>query len=251
MFQISYLGNKHWSLRYWKYILEPVPFSKLEDQATKLYSCVYELSSRDLNKRLIDSGYKIEPDISPNRNSFYLFGMAHKKWGILYDKLAYPRIQPGELDDKCEQITNLLNDRKNGNFEKGLVNDGFRLISTNYTLPPKPIHSDSDCSLSTYKGSNPPLICWDQASQYIGQTVTVTGKVTRTFKNDKVCFLNFHNNFTKYMSIVLFASKFRYFPKNPEKYYLNKTIHVIGKIKEYKGKPEIILNKVDQIKIID
>ena len=225
--------------------------AKLEDQATKLYSCIYELSSRDLNKRLIDSGYKIEPEISPNQNGFYLFGMAHKKWGILYDKLAYPRIQPGELDYKCKQIINIINERKNGNFKNKLVKNGFRLISTSYTLPPKPLHSDSDCPLSTYKESYPALICWDQASQYIGQRVTVVGRVTRTFKNDKVCFLNFHNNFTKYMSIVLFASKFRYFPKNPEKYYLNKTIHVIGKIKEYKGKPEIILNKVDQIKIID
>ena len=53
------------------------------------------------------------------------------------------------------------------------------------------------------------------------------------------------------MSIVLFASKFKYFPENPDKYYLNKTIHVVGKIKEYKGKPEIILKKLDQILIVD
>ena len=53
------------------------------------------------------------------------------------------------------------------------------------------------------------------------------------------------------MSIVLFASKFKYFPENPDKYYLNKTIHVTGKIKKYKDKPEIIVNELDQIMIVD
>ena len=242
MLQISYIGNKHWSLRYWKYILEPVPFNKLEDRATELYSWIYELNSRDLNKQLIESGYKINSNTSLNSKSFYLFGMAHKKWGILYDNLAYPRIQPGELDDKCEEILNIMNE---------LVKKGFRLISGNYNLTPKPIHAESDCPASTLKKSNHPVICWDQASQYIGKKVTVIGKVTRTFKNDKVCFLNFHNNYTKYLNIVLFSSKFKYFPKNPDKYYLGKTIYVSGKIKKYEGRPEIIIEKPDQIKIVN
>ena len=118
MLQISYIGNKHWSLRYWKYILEPIPFNTLEDKATELYSWIYELNSRDLNKQLIESGYKISPNTSLNSKSFYLFGMAHKKWGILYDNLAYARIQPGELDDKCEKILNILNEQKNRNYTK-------------------------------------------------------------------------------------------------------------------------------------
>ena len=251
MFQITYLGNKHWSLRYWKYILEPVPFKKLEANVKQLYSWIYELSSKDLNLQLIKSGYKQNSDAISAQSSFFLFGMAHKKWGILYENYVYPRVLLGELDDKCEQIIKIITEGKNGDHLQGLVKKGYRLISTNYTHSPTPIHSGSDCPKTENSGSYSSLVCWDEAGQFIGKTVTITGKVNHTFKNDKVCFLNFHNNFTRYMSVVIFASKFRHFSANLDKYFLNKTIHVTGKIKDYKGKPEIIVNKPAQIKVVD
>jgi micrococcal nuclease len=80
--------------------------------------------------------------------------------------------------------------------------------------------------------------------------MTVEGKITRTHNSSKACFLNFHNNFTRYFSLVIFASAFKRFPDRPEEFYLDKFVRVKGKIKPYEGKPEIIVNSPKQIKII-
>ena len=81
--------------------------------------------------------------------------------------------------------------------------------------------------------------------------MTVEGKITRTHNSGKACFLNFHNNFTRYMSLVIFASDFKKFPKKPEEFYMNKRVRVSGKIKEYKGSPEIILKEPEQVTVIE
>jgi DNA/RNA endonuclease YhcR with UshA esterase domain len=91
---------------------------------------------------------------------------------------------------------------------------------------------------------------WDEADKYYGQTVTVTGKIVATHNSGKACFLNFHQNYTKYFSAVIFASDFSKFPPNPENYYLNKDVKVTGLVREYQGKPEIILKEPSQIAIV-
>jgi len=80
--------------------------------------------------------------------------------------------------------------------------------------------------------------------------VTVQGKIVRSFNSGKACFLNFHRNFTRYMSLTIFENAFRKFPFQPEKYYLNKTVRVRGKIRRYEGRPEIVVESPGQIEII-
>ena len=91
---------------------------------------------------------------------------------------------------------------------------------------------------------------WDEADKYYGQTVTVTGKIVATHNSGKACFLNFHPNYKKYFTAVIFASDFGKFPLNPESYYLDKDVKVTGLVKEYQGKPEIILKDPSQIEIV-
>ena len=91
---------------------------------------------------------------------------------------------------------------------------------------------------------------WDQADKYYGQTVTVTGKVVATHNSGKACFLNFHQDWKHNFSAVIFVSDFAKFPPNPEQFYLNKEVKVTGLVKEYQGKPEIILNDPTQIQIV-
>jgi len=93
-------------------------------------------------------------------------------------------------------------------------------------------------------------ISWEEAANYYGQTVWVRGKVVAANNTGKVCFLNFHRNWKRYFTVVIFASSFSHFPEPPEKLYLNKEIRVYGRVKEYQGKPEIIVESPDQIEII-
>lgn len=94
------------------------------------------------------------------------------------------------------------------------------------------------------------IISWKDTHEYYGQYVTVEGKIVRTHNSEKVCFLNFHENWKRYFTAVIFAKDFHKFPENPEDYYYLKTVHVTGFVKEHQGKPEIILEELSQIKII-
>jgi len=94
-------------------------------------------------------------------------------------------------------------------------------------------------------------INWKDANNYTGQYVETTGEIVTSYNSGKVCFLNFHKDYKKYLTLVIFASDFKKFPDKPEKYYLGKKIKVEGRIKEYQGRPEIILKTTDQIFIID
>jgi micrococcal nuclease len=94
------------------------------------------------------------------------------------------------------------------------------------------------------------VISWRDAAQYYGQNKTVEGKIVASNNTGKVCFLNFHTDWKTYFTAVIFSSDFNKFPDHPEQYYLNRTIQVSGLIKEYKGKPEIIVKSPGQIRII-
>jgi len=48
---------------------------------------------------------------------------------------------------------------------------------------------------------------------------------------------------------VIFSSDQYKFVQSPEEYYLNKTVRIRGEIKEYQGKPEIILEDPAQVEM--
>jgi endonuclease YncB( thermonuclease family) len=90
------------------------------------------------------------------------------------------------------------------------------------------------------------------ASNYIGKEIILEGKVVSTYRSPKsnTVFLNFEKPYpNQCFSAVIFNSDLYKFVKNPENYYLNKTVRVFGKIQEYQGKPEIILKNASQIEI--
>jgi len=94
------------------------------------------------------------------------------------------------------------------------------------------------------------VISWQDAAKHYGEYATVEGTIVATHNSGKACFFNFHPDYKRYFTAVIFASAFSRFPANPENYYYGKKVHVSGHIKEYKGKPEIILNDQNQIEIL-
>ncbi len=99
--------------------------------------------------------------------------------------------------------------------------------------------------------SSDDIIPWQQAEEHIGQRVTISGEVVRTYNSGKVAFLNFDEDWQGKFSVVIFASDFDAFPGPPDEIYLHQPILVTGKVKEYKGAPEIIVESPDQIEIVD
>ena len=90
------------------------------------------------------------------------------------------------------------------------------------------------------------------AGKYLGKEIIVEGKIVDSFWYSKsnTVFLNFEKPYpNQCFTAVIFKSSLDKFMENPEKYYLKKTVRIFGKVKEYNGRPEIILETPAQIEI--
>lgn len=90
-----------------------------------------------------------------------------------------------------------------------------------------------------------------QAGNYYGKEMIVEGRVADTYRSKtNTIFLNFEKPYPNHCFVsVLFSSDQYKFVQNPEDYYLNQVVRIKGEIKEYQGKPEIILKDPSQIEI--
>lgn len=89
-----------------------------------------------------------------------------------------------------------------------------------------------------------------EAASKIGSNAVVTGYVADVTIREKVAYLNFDGKYPKNtFTAVVFADKFDYF--GDLMVYKNKTVEVKGKIGQYSGKPQIILNNKSQIKVLN
>jgi hypothetical protein len=95
------------------------------------------------------------------------------------------------------------------------------------------------------------IISWTDAAAYNGQTVTVEGQVVDTYNSGKVVLLNFDPDFRTTFKVAIFADAWPLFPAPPEEYYRNKTVRVTGQIKMYQNAPEIVVDRADQIEIVE
>jgi len=90
-----------------------------------------------------------------------------------------------------------------------------------------------------------------QAGNYYGKEMIVEGKIVGAYRSKtNTIFWNFEKSYpNQCFTGVIFSSNLYKFVQKPEDYYLNKTVRIMGEIKEYKGKPEIILETPTQIEI--
>ena len=93
----------------------------------------------------------------------------------------------------------------------------------------------------------------DSVINYEGKTITVCSKVQSTFltKGDKkTTYINFGNPYPNTtFTVVIFEADLLNFKNTPSEYLKDKNVCITGKVKIYKGKPEMIINKEEQIKI--
>jgi DNA/RNA endonuclease YhcR with UshA esterase domain len=92
-------------------------------------------------------------------------------------------------------------------------------------------------------------ISFTEAPNYIGKIVCVTGKVDHVYTSRKgTIFLNFCPDYkTCPFGVVIFGSNASKFP-SPDQ-YTAKNIEITGFITAYQGRPEIVLESPDQIRI--
>src|SRR6476646_227756 len=89
-----------------------------------------------------------------------------------------------------------------------------------------------------------------EATNFYNKTMTVTGKVARVTVTAKNTYLDLDKGYPNSpFSLVIFSSATNQFPEI--KSLKGKDVEVTGKIKEYHNKPEIILEKSNQVHIVE
>ncbi len=93
-----------------------------------------------------------------------------------------------------------------------------------------------------------------EAHKYIGEVKTVRGMVVSSFcsfkSKGKPTFLNLDKPYPNHIfTVVIWGSDKDKFKNPPEDFYKGKTICVKGLIKEYRGKPQIVVSDPSQITI--
>lgn len=100
---------------------------------------------------------------------------------------------------------------------------------------------------SASQEENLPVISWEKAGDYVGKKVIVTGKVVRFHDSGKATFLNFHEDWKGKFVAVIFTTTGCSFPGAPGDLLMGKDIRIRGKVKMYKGSPEIVIESAAQL----
>lgn len=95
----------------------------------------------------------------------------------------------------------------------------------------------------------------DEANKYIGEKVTVTGKILGGKFYDKSrnqpTVLNMGSISTPAVNIVIPVDDRKNFPYKPEEYFSQKRVSVTGRVSSANGKPEIFIDSVEDIKLVE
>jgi len=95
------------------------------------------------------------------------------------------------------------------------------------------------------------IVNWKDAPKFYNRDVTIEGKVAQTYNSGRVIFLQFSDSPETDMKAVIFPQDYSKFPDRPDKYFMNKTIRVKGKLVKYQSAPEIVVNSADQITVVN
>jgi|GEM_PF-3325598 len=106
-------------------------------------------------------------------------------------------------------------------------------------------------SAKTYPERMTKIIRHEQAGDNIGQYVKSSGRIMSARDTGKVTFLNLEKDYKKGLVLVIFASDYKRFREKPVSMYKGRDIEFEGRVKSYKGRPEIIIKSPDQITVID
>lgn len=96
-----------------------------------------------------------------------------------------------------------------------------------------------------------------QLISHTSQYARIEGKIREceVTDNSKVIFLNFGENFNTSLSAIIYNTDVYNFIdagiEEPQEYFKNKKVVVEGIIRISNGKPEVVINSPNQIKVID
>jgi len=184
----------------------------------------YAKEATEYNRKLVE-GRKIEVELDEEK---------YDQYGRL---LGYVFVD-GEFINKkiIEQgLAHLLIIEPNTRYKDILENAENRAIKNRSGIWSNP--DSYEYSKKNKKFTIKPL----NAKRYIDQRIVARGKITSTDENKKVVILDMENE----LYIVIFRDDIQNFVKlgiNPRSYYTGSPVEVIGRVKMYRGNPQIVVD---------
>lgn len=102
----------------------------------------------------------------------------------------------------------------------------------------------------TSRAPAPAAVRWDEAHRHVGEVIVVEGTVVRTHRTASMLYLNFHQNWKRYLTVVVRAEDLGRFPKDPEAAYRGKRIRARGEVHLYQDRPEMSVRDPADIQIV-
>jgi micrococcal nuclease len=90
---------------------------------------------------------------------------------------------------------------------------------------------------------------WREAPEHDGEPVRVSGRIVATHCTDRMCFLNFHRNYRRHLTAVVFDEDFEAFPRRPDRMYAGADVEIVGRITHFHGRPQIVVRSPDQVRL--
>jgi endonuclease/exonuclease/phosphatase family metal-dependent hydrolase len=93
-------------------------------------------------------------------------------------------------------------------------------------------------------------ITWKDAANAVGQTVYVSGKIVNVGKTNRIAFLNFEDKRPPAFTAVIFSDNWPKFSGDLRELYNGKIVEIRGLITKYQDRPQIVVTRPEQIKIV-
>jgi endonuclease YncB( thermonuclease family) len=170
------------------------------------------------------------------------FVLAHKG-------LAKAGVERGDLPKEIEGILRLRGELSDSEFASKARDRGFRPIDPSKESPAKSASPGPRALLPSPEVGGT-IIPWEDAHRHQGEEIVVEGTIVRTHRAKKVVYLNFHANWKRYLTLVIFVKDLPLFPGNPETAYKGKKVRVRGEVKLFKDRPEMVVRSPGDIKVV-
>jgi endonuclease YncB( thermonuclease family) len=227
-------------------VLRPFPFSRREEFERA------EVEARENGRGIWEDGGMAEvrwlrkSEMAP----VLVYPASGRKFAVVFGDRGKPGVEREELGNTIRRILGLSAENAALDFAGKAERAGFRPL---YAAGGTDASPAGRGEAREQAGSARPAgetVPWEQARSYIGREVTVEGKIVRTHRGRNILFLNFHPNWKRYLSVVIFGKDLPGFPDNPETYYRNKVLRVRGTVTLHEDRPEIVVTSPAAITIV-
>ena len=178
-----------------------------------------------------------------------VFPSGGRTFVLAYKGLAKAGVARGDLPKEIEGILRLRGELSDAEFASKARERGFRPIDPSKEGPTKP-GPPGEGAPQPDPAAAGTIVPWEDAHRHEGEEIVVEGRIVRTHRAKNVVYLNFHANWKRYLTLVIFVKDLPLFPGNPETAYKGKKVRVRGEVKLYKDRPEMVVRDPGDIAVV-